>query len=349
MTCWYEFSGNIHMHTVASDGTGTFSDLVQAAQRAGLDFLVITDHNKLLLAEEGWRGSVLVLVGEEVHDPQRNPEGTHLLCLGVREDVTRFGRDPQALIDAVESQGGLSFLAHPYERNSRLLRDMYPWRNWEVNGYTGIELWNYMSEFRAYAWNRLLGLLIVKRPQWFTTGPWPETLAKWDVLTQKRPVVALGGSDSHATYHRFGPWMLTVLPYETCFRAVNTHILAREPFSGDLEHDRALVLDALRQGHCWVGYDMPALTTGFRFRASQGDRVAIMGDTLPAGPRTWFEVWLPRAGRIRLLRDGEVIAQAHGDQMRFVSSRPGVYRVEVYRRAWGRWRAWIFSNPIYVR
>jgi len=50
-----------------------------------------------------------------------------------------------------------------------------------------------------------------------------------------------------------------------------------------------------------------------------------------------------------LIRDGKVIARTYGDRMHLVTSRPGVYRVEAYRRAWGRRRAWIFSNPIYVR
>ncbi len=349
MTRWYEYTGNIHMHTVASDGSGTHAQLVRAAQAVGLDFLVVTDHNVLPRSEEGWRGTVLMLIGEEVHDPDRDRDGNHLLCLGTGESVAAWAKDPQELIDAVRSRSGLSFLAHPYERNSTMFTSTYPWESWEVNGYTGIELWNYMSEFRAYARNRLIGLVIVHAPHLFTTGPWPETLAKWDALTQERPVVAVGGSDAHAFPYRFGPWQLTVLPYDACFRAVNTHILTREPFSGDLAHDRALVLSALRQGHCWIGYDLLATTVGFRFRAYQEERAGIMGDTLPAGPRTFFEVQLPQAGYIRLLRNGRAVTEGYGDELRFTSTQPGVYRVEVYRRAWGRRRAWIFSNPIYVR
>jgi len=349
VTLWYEYVGNIHIHTTASDGTGTFSDVARAAQAAGLDFIIVTDHNKLCLSEEGWRGPLLVLIGEEIHNPDRNLEGSHLLCLGVREDLSSLANDPQALIDAVGANGGVSFLAHPFDRASDFLSDTYPWLDWGVNGFTGIELWNYMAEFRSYAVNRWVGLLIVNWPQYFTRGPWPETLAKWDELTRDRPVVALGGSDVHATPHHFGPWTWKVHPYELCFRAVNTHILTPEPFSGDLDHDRALVLEALRRGHCWVGYDLPALTTGFRFWARQGERIALMGDRLPPGEHVHFEIWLPRPAHVRLIRDGKVIARTYGDRMHLVTSRPGVYRVEAYRRAWGRRRAWIFSNPIYVR
>ncbi len=345
---WYEYTGNIHIHTRASDGSGTHTELAQAAQAAGLDFLIVTDHNVLVRSAEGRYGSVLMLVGEEVHDPDRNPEGDHLLCLGIREEVAGLCKDPQALIHAVEGQGGLAFLAHPDERSTWLFPRRYPWRSWKVTGYTGIELWNYLSEFRGYASSLLRALLIAKAPFLLTTGPLPETLERWDQLSRQRPIVALGGSDAHAFSVRLGPWTLTILPYEFCFRSVNTHILVPEPFVGDVERDRALVLGALRQGHCWVGYDWPAMTTGFRFQAHQSSASAIMGDTLPAGERTSLEVQLPRPGSIRLLRNGQTIASAHSHQLHFASEQPGVYRVEVYRRAWGRQRGWIFSNPIYV-
>jgi hypothetical protein len=349
MSTWHEYTGNIHMHTTASDGAGTHAELAQIAAAAKLDFLIVTDHNVLMKAEEGWREGVLMLVGEEVHDPDLAPPGNHLLCLGVTEDVTSLRRDPQALIDAVHAQGGLAFLAHPHERGSKLLPETYPWRAWTATGYAGVELWNFNSEFKSYASGIVKGLLLLWRPAWFTAGPFAETLALWDRLLRERPVVAIGGSDAHALRWRLGPFTLTILPYDLCFRMINTHILTSAPFSGDLAHDRALVLDALRQGHCWIGYDGAAATHGFRFQARQGERTAIMGDALPAGSPVTFEVTLPQAGQARLLRDGQVVAAETGDSLRFESAQPGAYRVAVDRRAWGRQRAWIFSNPIYVR
>lgn len=348
MAHWHEYTGNIHMHTRSSDGSGTHAELAQAAQAAGLDFLIVTDHNVLVRSAEGRYGSVLMLIGEEVHDPDRNPEGDHLLCLGIQEEVAGWRKDPQALIHAVVGQGGLAFLAHPDERSTRFFPKRFPWLSWGVTGYTGIELWNYLSEFRGYASSLVRALLIVKAPFLLTTGPLPETLKRWDRLTSQRPIVALGGSDAHAFSVRFGPWTWTLLPYELCFRAVNTHILVPEPFTGDMAHDRALILDALRQGHCWIGYDLPARTAGFRFLARQPSASAIMGDTLPAGEPASFEIHLPHPGFIRLLRNGQPIASAHGHELHFTSEQPGVYRVEVYRHAWGRRRGWIFSNPIYI-
>ena len=36
---------NLHMHTTYSDGSGTHADIANAAIKAGLDAVIITDHN----------------------------------------------------------------------------------------------------------------------------------------------------------------------------------------------------------------------------------------------------------------------------------------------------------------
>ena len=40
----YNYSGNIHIHSSYSDGTGTIEEIANEANRAGLDFVIITDH-----------------------------------------------------------------------------------------------------------------------------------------------------------------------------------------------------------------------------------------------------------------------------------------------------------------
>ncbi len=360
----YEYYGNIHMHTTHSDGVATFDELVEAAAGVGLDYVYVTDHNVLVRdQEEGYRNGVLTLVGQEVHDEDRDPPGSHLLCLGVQEDLTHLAKDPQALIDGVRAQGGLPFLAHPIEEYTDLIPDHYDWLDWDVTGYVGVELWNYMSRFRGYATSKWRALLLGFFPHYFTTGPLTAMLAKWDALTLERPVVALGGTDVHGKVYRLGIIRRRFLPYDHCARALNTHILTREPFQGPggaprlpwsdprVAHDRALVLEALASGHCWIGYDLVAPTRGFRFWAEQeGGKQAIMGDTLQAtdGAVT-FHVTVPDTGEIRLIRNGRVVSVSQGRELRRLELEPGVYRVEVWKERWGAPRGWIFSNPIYVR
>lgn len=369
---WYEYTGNLHIHTTYSDGVATFDEVVDAAVRARADFLYVTDHNVLVCdREEGYRHGVLTLVGQEVHDDERVPQRNHLLCLGVTTDLAGQATDPQGLIDAINTQRALSFLAHPFEDVTPLAPDHWGWESWEVTGYTGVELWNYMSSYRCFTTSRLRTLIMGIFPQWYLRGPLPKMVRKWDELTGQRPVVAIGGTDVHGWTIGMGPLRRVFLPYLHCFQALNTHILTPQRLLGPangtakpdhLRHDRELVLDALRRGHCWIGYDLAGPTHGFRFAAwptpvgvtppPAEPPAAIMGDTM-LPPQRGCEIYLciaaPLPAEIRLLRNGQVIACHHGRSLEHRIATPGVYRAELWRTRWGHPRAWIFSNPIYVR
>lgn len=351
MNTYHEYRGNIHMHTVHSDGTGQPEDLVAAAKTTGLDFIIVTDHNTLLdQSWEGWRGDVLTLFDIEVHDKDLKPEHNHCLTLAVQEDVTPFAPSPQGLVDAVRERGGLSFFAHPFDKPGPLIPEHFPWTEWDIEGFTGIELWNFMAEFRPFATGKLRSLIFSFVPQYFTTAPHPEMLAKWDELLQRQPVVAIGGSDAHAQVFKLGPIRRRFLSYEYCFRAVNTHILTTEPFNHDVSHDRALVYEALAAGRAWVAYDMAGVTDGFRFVAASGDASATLGDSLSsAGQPVTFHVEMPEPAYIKLIRAGQgVVAEAEGTDLTYATSMPGAYRVEVWKSWWLKPRGWVFSNPVYI-
>ena len=346
----YEYTGNIHMHTVYSDGAGQPEELIAAAKRVGLDFIIITDHNVLLdQSWEGWRDGVLTLFDIEVHDRSLKPQRNHCLTLGVQEDVTPFASSPQGLIDAVRERGGLTFLAHPIDKPSPLNPVTFPWTDWDIEGFTGVELWNFMSQFRPHVTNKFRAILVGWLPQYFATGPYPEMLAKWDALLQTRPTVAIGGSDAHANVYRLGILRRRFLPYEYCFRSVNTHILTTEPFTGDVQHDRSLVYEALGAGRAWIGYDRVHSTRGFKFvgRTERGE--AAMGDSHPAGLSITFEVEVPASAYVRLMRAGfGVVAETQGSRLSYTTCDPGAYRVEAWKRWWLKPRGWVFSNPIYI-
>jgi hypothetical protein len=361
------------MHTTYSDGVGRYDDLVDAAKTAGLDFIYVTDHNVLVRdREEGYRRGILTMVGEEAHDDDRVPQRNHLLCLGISADLADQAKEPQKLIDAVNQQQGLAFIAHPFEEVTPLAPEHWGWDNWEVTNYTGIEIWNYMSVFRGFTTSTARSVLMGYFPHWHLRGPLAVTLQKWDELTQARAVVGIGGTDVHAWTYKIGPFRRVFLPYLHCAQALNTHILTPEPLQGSahdvdhqaaaVQHDHALVLGALRCGHCWTGYDLAGSTQRFRFSAWQlaADEQpaptcppqAVMGDTLEQplpGKTTHFRVEAPARAQVRLLRNGQIVRQGNATTLEYRSSEPGVYRVEVWRWRWGRLRGWIFSNPIYIR
>jgi hypothetical protein len=352
----HELVLSLHMHTTYSDGSGSHQDLARAALKAGLDAILVTDHNVLVDGFEGYykegKKRLLLLIGEEVHDQGRQPQKSHLLVFNARRELATFAQDPQILIDNVRRAGGLSFIAHLYDPECPPIKeDDISWVDWQAHGYTGLELWNGLSELKIQGKSLLHILFYVFFPQFLNRQPPAEHLAKWDELLKSGgKLVAVGGADAHAFKVHAGPLHREVFPYEFHYRTINTHLLLPTPPTGEVEDDKKLIYEALAAGHCFVGYDLPASTRGFSFSAQGREAAALMGDEIsPAGGVT-LKVKLPQLAECRLLKDGKVIQTwKNRETCSHITTEPGVYRVEVYKRYLGQRRGWIFSNPIYVR
>ena len=104
----YRSSGVIHVHSLFSDGTGDVKKISHAAKKAGLDWVIITDHNSMDI-QEGFYDGVCVIRGEEI-----SPQGeNHYLALGIKECIEP--KSPHEFIEDVRRQGGFGFAAHPDE------------------------------------------------------------------------------------------------------------------------------------------------------------------------------------------------------------------------------------------
>ncbi|HEY9076622.1 MAG TPA: CehA/McbA family metallohydrolase [Anaerolineaceae bacterium] len=355
-----ELIANLHMHTKYSDGSGNHADLAQAALQTDIDILFVTDHNIWVHGLDGYhqRGQkkILMLVGEEVHNASRNPQKSHLLVLEAGREMMMYAADPQRLIHQVNKAGGFSIIAHPIDPEMRFFgEDDISWDDWYVEDFNAIELWNGLSELKTVAHNWLEGFFYVFFPNAIARGPIPDTIKRWDaLLSSGKRIVAVGGSDAHALQVKAGPIRKIVFPYRFHYRCINTHLLAANELTGDLQSDRQMVLEALHAGHAFIGYDLPASTRGFRFTAqgkAQGRaQLAIMGDELPLGDGATIQIRLPQKCECRLLKDGQVVKTWRDrDICTYNTNARGVYRVECYISYLGRRRGWIFSNPIYLR
>lgn len=352
----YEYVGNLHVHTPYSDGQGTHDEIAEAALLAGLDFVVFTDHNLLVCGIDGYygsdeRGYVLLLAGEEVHDTQRSPQCNHVLVYGAGREMAAEAADLPGLLQAVSEAGGLTFIAHPDDHAVHWLGEpAIPWLDRSVQGFTGLEVWNYMSRFKDYLQNRMDAVRHVFRPEAIVVGPNPRTLALWDqLLAMGHRVVAIGGADAHGTRYTFGPLSHVVFPYDFLFSCVNTHVFTKAPLTGEAAIDRDLIFQALHQGRAFIGYDIPGDTRGFRFSAQGQNAQAIVGEQIRLGHGVTLQALVPARSRIRVLCRGEVVAEeVNVVNLTHVVREPGAYRVEAWREYNGRERAWILSNPIYV-
>ncbi len=352
----HEIIINLHMHTRYSDGSGTHKDIAEAAMQAGVEAVIVTDHNVLVQGVEGYYRHgpkrVLVLVGQEVHDQDRDLQKNHLLVFNANRDVAPLAKDPQGLINAVREAEGLAFIAHPSDPEAPAFGETdISWVAWDVQGYNGLEIWNALSELKVYAKSKLHGLFYAYFPQFIAHGPLSNVLMKWDeLLTDGKRIVAIGGSDAHATRMRLGPISRVIFPYEFHFHTVNTHAFLSEPLTRDPAVDRKLIFEALAGGHCFVGYDLPASTRGFRFSAQGRERTIAMGQEIPAEGGVTLQARLPKIAEGRLVKDGVIIRTWKRQQTcTHITTEPGVYRFEAYRHYLGRQVGWIFSNPIYIR
>lgn len=175
---WYR--GDLHLHTVHSDGQRDPDEMAAAAHAGRLDFIVSTEHNTNA-ANRVWplcrTGSLVVIPGEEV-----TTRHGHWLAIGLPPDAWvdwRYApRDavfPRFAAE-VRDAGGLVVAAHPAVP--------VPGSLWEF-GFEQVDAlevwngrWNLDDEVSLRIWQRL--------------------------LREGRRVVAVGGSDSHGEHQPVG-------------------------------------------------------------------------------------------------------------------------------------------------
>lgn len=330
---YLDFSGVIHIHTRYShDAHGTIQDVIETANEQKLDYAIITEHNNLKPVREGWPGwhdGTLLLVGMEI-----SARGGHYLAFNVSKEIDREHLDTQQIIDEVNRQGGLGFIAHPYFKNG-------PWRDWSVHGFTGIEAYNVAhdtldeNKARLALWTLTAAaepfyLSILDRPY--------DPIAKWDELIQRfGRVVGIGSVDAHE-FHALG---VKFARYEDLFQMARTHVLI--PSS---ELSAAATYEAYRKGHVYIGIAIMGNPSGFTFMATDSKNVlGIMGDEVALAEELELTVLTAAAAQLTLYKDGQIADARIGARWHIPVKEPGVYRVEASRHG----KPWIISNPIYVR
>jgi hypothetical protein len=331
----------VHVHSTHSDGTGTVPEIAAAAARDAADVVLLTDHDTLAArraGEEGWHGDVLVLVGEEVTPKDRD----HFLAFGLDREVSR-NQSAAGIVSDVVSRGGFGFAAHPFSHGSprfSRVRAM-PWTDFDCEQIDGLEVWSFVTDTGEKLESLADAARFVLAPERVLDHPPAHNLAEWDRLCQKRRVVGIAGIDAHQIGIRVGERVpVRLMSYARSFRFLRTHVLCSEPVSGELEHDRDQVFDALRAGRCYMAVESLGPPRGFMFSAGElpvGAEAAFDGQTLT--------VTVPKPAKLRLIKDGQPIAEHEGTAFEHRTSEAGVYRVEAHLGD----RTWILSNPIYLR
>ena len=349
--------GVFHVHSNRSDGSAAVEAIAAAAFRAGLQFIIFTDHGDGTRTPDPpiYRSGVLCIDAVEI-----STTGGHYIALGMPQSPYPLAGAPHAVVDDVRRLGGFGVVAHPTSPRAAL-----EWTDFDL-AYDGIEWLNGDSQWRDES-TRALGGAVVRyliRPAEALTAllDRPDsTLTQWDDSTRHRQVVALAGADAHArlatTMGGKGasdPFTLDFPGYEHLFRVFSTRVeLDRELTGGTAAAaDATLVLSGIRAGRVFTTIDTLAAPARFSFEGRTDDRRYPMGTRVESDGPVALAVRAagPPGTRIVLLADGAPVAAVTGDALDFSATMPGAYRAEVIVP--GAPGAppipWIVSNPIYV-
>jgi len=353
---WPVVRGAFHVHSMRSDGTGTLDEIAAAASRAGLQFVVFTDHGDGTRSPEppAYRSGVLCLDGVEI-----STELGHYVAVGLPRTPYPLAGHPRDVIADVRRFGGFGFAAHPGSPKPGL-----QWRDWDAP-FDGLEWLNADSEWRDEFWGSLGGVLLTYawRPVETLVGlldrPEP-VLRQWDRLARTRRVPAVAGADAHARLgFRQGedPYedrVLARIPgYEISFRAFANHVILDGALTGDAEHDAQLVLGGIREGRVFTSIDGLTRLAAFEARASSGQGVARPGEYLDIEGVVAIDAAIsaPPGTTLTVLRDGEPLYETRERALRLdVGTTPGAYRIEAHLppRLATASVPWLLTNPIYV-
>lgn len=357
--------GVTHVHTEAShDAEGSLDEVAAAARRAGLDFVVLSDHPQRpprLTRPPAFRQGVLIVDGHEITIRQDGVDRGRLIIAGLDTAVVRWEGSLDELSRRVRSTGALAMVVH-----GRAPRENERWSLPPIDGVVGWEV----MDLGDIARRRLNSVWAPFHIADLITGGlerWPSAsilrlnregfddrgILAWDSLDSRSPIAATAGLNHHPkarilgfAFPGYGPFFRT---------AVNQVLLdsdTNDPYAG-----RDAITDALRHGAAFISLGEARAASGFRFTATSRDGTcAEMGDNAPLGNGTRLRAAVHgmTSHRIvfRVLHDGRTIAWRRGPSLDLPIDRPGAYRIEAYRYGLrlGRWylgfRPWIFSNPI---
>ena len=348
-------SGVSHVHSSRSDGTGSPDEIAAAAARAGLDFVIFTDHGDATREPDPpqYRSGVLCLDAVEI-----STTGGHYIAVGLPRAPYPLGGEPRDVVEDVRRLGGFGIVAHPHSDKPEL-----QWQDWDAP-VDAVEWLNGDSEWRDESFARLARAVatypvrpvetvasLLDRPE--------ATLRRWDELTADRPIVGLPGSDAHARLGWGGeadePYrrrvLLRIPSYETLFSVFSMRVELARPWSGVAADAAASLLTALRGGRLHSVVDGLAGPAALEFVARSGSREARQGQTLvPDGPVTVsVRSNGPPGTSIALLRGGVPLSEVQARELRMeIPPGPAVLRVEVRLGDDPSSVPWIVSNPIYL-
>ena len=244
-----EYKGIIHAHTnLGGHSTGSFDELIAAANANDLDFVLMTEHvsdtiDTAAQTLNGVYGKTLFIGGNELDTTDGD---RFLLIPGGGEAAKARMSGTKAFLETAKSENKLALVTYP-ER----------FKSWDSQ-FDGIEVFSLHTAAKQMSWLTAVGDLF------WTYPSYPElmmakgfqrpdaNLAKFDEIAAQRKISLFAGTDAHSNlgFHFFGDDAgnkiinIKLDPYETIFRMARMHVLIEK----DKPFDRESLIEAIRVG-----------------------------------------------------------------------------------------------------
>jgi len=357
---FYDYRGVMNVHTHLSVGSSSPTEVIEDAQKADLDFLILTDVNQFdhLESLNGYSNNLLVLDEREYSFLD-----SRLLYVSDNRSVAA---DNATLYftDLLSQKGpqnreGLLIMAEPF-------RDGPTWTGNFPDGLDGIEIVN-PKAIANHAWKRsrlevLWSFVIYPfNPQYAFLRLFREPddeLALWDQVTAERPLSGFGGADASARAIPLADYLVKFPSYQTSFEIVNNHVLLESELTGRYQSDRQKIITALKKGHFYVSLDLLGNPKGFSALMSDDEKVYPMGSQIKFHPGLRLKVKLRHEPvyyyEIVAFEKGDRVGTSNTTELNLEIKHPGVYRAIVRVSPalplpdGKKWITWIYTNPFYV-
>ncbi|HEX4786080.1 MAG TPA: PHP domain-containing protein, partial [Candidatus Sulfotelmatobacter sp.] len=121
-----DLQGDVHMHTVETDGRNTIEEMAEAAKARGYKYMAITDHSKNLAFANGLDDSRAVAHIQKIREAGKKIEGITIFA-GIEVDILADGdldlsNDVLAQMDIVIASVHSVFNQEPAKMTERLLK-----------------------------------------------------------------------------------------------------------------------------------------------------------------------------------------------------------------------------------
>jgi len=319
---FHDLRGTMHVHSAAGGHSlGTYPQIIDAAKKAGFQYIFITEHPKErllfnriedpdLVVIYGWE-SVGELNGHTLEDDDSS----------VRIFTEFTGQEIPPEVTGIE--------IYSLDENARKSNTFFNWLTWLYHQI------DYRELFFFQVWeidqNRI---------------------ELWDQQLKTRHLPGFAGNDAHQnvgivlkTTADQEIFSIMLDPYERSFRFVSNHVFL--PYGTEINQES--VLEALHDGSSYIAFDQIADPTGFSFHGSIDGSKHPIGSVVPVGTRLIIQS--PIVSLFRILRSGEPYLELEGSYFEIDTDEEGAYRVEVYPSGVPsllKGKPWIISNPIYV-